>query len=1300
MHQVTDWDISAEQIADAVWLYIHGFVDNSQNVISSSASPDQLASAKSIPESLNDVRQDKDLNLEQRLPSIAKETIKTSQQREVFPRTQHSRRGQGGNADQVSSPAAPALEHKLALAQALRPLKRLVPSQWRKTVDIQATVKHIANIIRVTGADDQWEIISQPATERWLDLILVVDGWSSMMIWSRTIDEFHRLLEQQGVFRNIQLWSIRTTFKPINHVGVCELTIHQGWGYKARHNPPRSEKELIDPTSRRIILVLTDCVSPAWYSGDIAKWLHLWGAQNPVALVNLLPQPFWSRTALGHLDFAWLRSPYFAAPNRHYHSKPASQLSTIDMEGRSLGESIRVPILALDPLMISAWTAAVTNSSKWMGGYVIPTVPVFSDAEDWKAFLADRENQAPEQLVKTFQATASPQAQKLAGYLSVMPLTIPVMRLVQHVMLPNSRREHLAEIFLSGLVQRPLLNEILDVSPDHLLYNFVPGTRPYLRSTILQNQEDSLYTKIRIGGFIDQYSGQAVDFTAVVKDLNSLDHTIVDPNDSPFAILVTPTDDANPASPPYESLNIRWPRLWTSMRPIDSTDITGWLNLVGLKFNPFGPEQAELDSQLSDYYVEPNTFHRLRRQEPSLIIGADGSGKTACALLLAHECVTPKHNPPSQIFPIYCNFSRNRLINYSKGMLCSGLADAVGEVVVLFYAENQELFLRLDGNRKKAVATCMLHYAHSFENILEKLKFAGLADNEIARHFIRELEINVPKTMPNFSEQEWLVLIRNVRPINFTCIYLIVDIDLTDDQLIDKNSIEYVQNFIAFLNPLADQTIYVKLFIATTVAERLSLSSSTKIFLEWQDEALLKLLSARIDAASGEKKDFRTLFDLSSRVLNPALSLVKAAQGSPRLLIQLGNLLLKHHSTTKAETPELSYDELEIVLATVLPRPKLPLYSNKLFVNRETEIAIIRHKVKAILDGNLLEKRTVIFTGEHGIGKSWLLHYLQEQVRSPAVAAHYFNLESYFSQSEFATSVQQLCTDIWQALFNSNMPAPTSLEHATHLLITEIKRQLLHQVLVLLIDTVYEAPSTFLALFEAHLLQIFAINPKILIVLAGRGREYVFRSPELRLRADFITLPPFSQSVTLAQLHCQLPSMVENSAKIHAITQGNPKANWLLGTNDYSSLGLSLIIDEMLAPIQLSDKSLIRSYLEALAVPRRFDYSHVPHLLSAYYADDKYERLARREVRNIFDKLLDPGLIYWNTNQLAYTIHDPTRYLLLQYLKGTQVERWRRLQLACMELYQTWVSGRPRNWEQWQSELEYHTHELSERKLL
>jgi len=58
------------------------------------------------------------------------------------------------------------------------------------------------------------------------------------------------------------------------------------------------------------------------------------------------------------------------------------------------------------------------------------------------------------EVVRRFRAGVSPTAFKLACYLSAAWLNLPVMRLVQRVMLPESDTSHLAEVFLSGLLRR------------------------------------------------------------------------------------------------------------------------------------------------------------------------------------------------------------------------------------------------------------------------------------------------------------------------------------------------------------------------------------------------------------------------------------------------------------------------------------------------------------------------------------------------------------------------------------------------------------------------------------------------------------------------------------------------------------------------------------------------------------------------------------------------------------------------------------------------------------------------------
>lgn len=79
----------------------------------------------------------------------------------------------------------------------------------------------------------------------------------------------------------------------------------------------------------------------------------------------------------------------------------------------------------------------------------------------------------PRELVARFRSSAAPRAVQLAVYLSAAPLTLPVMRLVQRTMLPDSEPSDLAEVLLSGLLRR-------SAPGSGHWYEFVPGVQDVL----------------------------------------------------------------------------------------------------------------------------------------------------------------------------------------------------------------------------------------------------------------------------------------------------------------------------------------------------------------------------------------------------------------------------------------------------------------------------------------------------------------------------------------------------------------------------------------------------------------------------------------------------------------------------------------------------------------------------------------------------------------------------------------------------------------------------------------------------
>jgi hypothetical protein len=173
---------------------------------------------------------------------------------------QNSKTPDQGLPIQVQS--APALPDTLAIARSLRPLMRKVPSAKRFELDVMATVNRIAE-------RDIWVPILQRSPERWFDLEIVIEAAEFSFIWQDTIDEFQRLLEKQGAFRNVRTWYVRESA-----TGNPQLLVKKQQNEKvASGSSSRSPKELLDAAGRCVVLYISDCRSPIWQQGKIHDWL-------------------------------------------------------------------------------------------------------------------------------------------------------------------------------------------------------------------------------------------------------------------------------------------------------------------------------------------------------------------------------------------------------------------------------------------------------------------------------------------------------------------------------------------------------------------------------------------------------------------------------------------------------------------------------------------------------------------------------------------------------------------------------------------------------------------------------------------------------------------------------------------------------------------------------------------------------------------------------------------------------------------------------------------------------------------
>ena len=390
----------------------------------------------------------------------------------------------------------------------------------------------------------------------------------------------------------------------------------------------------------------------------------------------------------------------------------------------------------------------------------------------------------------------------------------------------------------------------------------------------------------------------------------------------------------------------------------------------------------------------------------------------------------------------------------------------------------------------------------------------------------------------------------------------------------------------------------------------------------------------------------------------------------------------------------------------------LPPYAQEFFVNRQSEIRLVLAKVDALRQGYAVEKRTVIFTGEHGTGKTWLLAHLCQllnagkSIRSLSInlapeVADIFSFSFTItpdlldSPAEKITQIilKCLCTE----LFGLDVPEDKPLSETTRTLTHGVRQLLAEQPLVLLINSVYESAGELLFYLEDNVLAPLIVEPRVMIVMTGRGPDYPWNNPELRRAgAEFHVLRPFeSAELTVEQLKRHNLKASSDGSFIHQLSGGNPKANYLLAVHKNLATALDQTIEDMLKPVPADQRRLTRDYLEALAIPNLFDETRIPIFLTAYNPE-AYQALSLPQVRDIQRTLVGAGFAFWQGegNEYGYALYDSTRNLIRNYLIAAQKDLWIKLQQSAIDLYQSWADKYPRNRERWLREAVYHQQQL------
>jgi DivIVA domain-containing protein len=369
--------------------------------------------------------------------------------------------------------SATAIPQQRQLTRALRPIKRMVESTRRVELDEEATVRRIAE-------QNLWLPALRPARDRWLDLAVVIEAGASG-IWDQLGHELVALLRRLGAFRNVRVRYLREDAAGTPWISAVHATDAAGL---------RSPGELVDPTGRLLVLVVSDCVGTLWRNGKAPAMVRRWARSGPVAILQPLPERMWSRTSAGPVQ-GRLRSPGPGAA--HDRLTFTSYVST---RGGGARSQIPVPILEIDAAWLNPWARFVAGATD--NGIDATVTVAMSDGRP--GLTPAPPTLSAEERVVGFRAQASAEAYRLAGYLSAAPLSLPVMRTVQAVMLPGTPTAVLAEVLYSGLVVP--VDAGSDGRAEERFYDFVDGTRDVLLGTLRRHEAERVIDEV--SAFIEQ----------------------------------------------------------------------------------------------------------------------------------------------------------------------------------------------------------------------------------------------------------------------------------------------------------------------------------------------------------------------------------------------------------------------------------------------------------------------------------------------------------------------------------------------------------------------------------------------------------------------------------------------------------------------------------------------------------------------------------------------------------------------------------------------------------------------------
>ncbi|SFM91649.1 SAV_2336 N-terminal domain-related protein [Rugamonas rubra] len=349
------------------------------------------------------------------------------------------------------------------VAHALQGYSRRISSRTAAILDEEKTAEQAA----ATGI---WIPVMQAEREYGFDLLLINEESTTSSLWSDAVGEFARMVSGQVAFRQIHRLRLDGEHGKL-------VDAHGNAGSLSRWRGSRTAQ----------ILVVSDTLSPLWQDGRMQVLLRGWSEVGPITLLQPMPRRAWRHLPMGIPELR------LSSHDRVRHNSELSAGRGEWLERPPAG-ALLLPIIGFDEASLRRWTAVMTGHS----GVTVPGIHLIpGNADGGRGEAGSGRRVGGAERVALFRQMASPAAYELAVHLSVLDtMTIPVMRLVQRIMHPNSGAGEMAEVFLGGLLES--VGGAPPGADTERLYRFMQDVREVLITSRRRSDEREIDYRLEV----------------------------------------------------------------------------------------------------------------------------------------------------------------------------------------------------------------------------------------------------------------------------------------------------------------------------------------------------------------------------------------------------------------------------------------------------------------------------------------------------------------------------------------------------------------------------------------------------------------------------------------------------------------------------------------------------------------------------------------------------------------------------------------------------------------------------------